>query len=597
MEFKNLIVPHLLRSWRPLLGGAVLGLVVVALSLVQSFFAGGLIESAQAGDSVAYPLLMVTVVATLSAVATGIQQLLLGVLTERSVAYWRRWFLRHFFFLPMLGRQSRSGGWFSSRLVTDPPLIGGFVGTRVVQAIQSGTALVASLVLLLWIDPVSTMVPVLLACLGVGSALLLAGPAGRMRTHIQEQNTLMSDGMETAVTATRLLIASNADDTQRSRISAYIETARREGVRLNAIYSVLGPITSTLMQVAYASVFVVGGWRVASGGLSFAEFITFLMLFSSFQESVQELSSVPGGISECRSAINHLYALRRFDGNRGAGEWTEDLGPSMVQVAPFSDGVIECPTQDVVPAAVTFSHVSFTYPGSDNPVLSDVSLTVPSQGLCVLVGPSGGGKSTCLGIVEGFFEADRGVINVLRCSLCASNLARLRSRIGYVDQDATIFSGTVLDNLVFGIADPPNEARMVEVLKETGLWALFSQNGGLNASVGRIGLSLSGGQRQRLAIARALLREPELLVLDEPTSNLDGMAEAQVRTLLKRISATRAVLMTAHRLSTILEADHVVVLQNGAVVDEGDHDALMSSCPYYRDLVFSQVPSSLSLVN
>lgn len=572
---------HILASWRPLAIGLALGIVGLVFSLIQPFWAGDLIERVQQSLSISKQLTVVVCLSVLGAITVGVQQLILGALSERSTSNWRHWFLGAFFHLPLLGRQSRSPGWYTSRLVTDPPLVGRFVGTILVQSLQSALMLVASLIVLIFIDPISVLVPVGFAALSLGVALLSARPAGSKRAAIQEQNSTMSETMGVSVSAAKLLIASNADTHQREKLNSAIDSARMHGTQLNKIYSFLGPITVTLMQIAYASVFVVGGWRVAAGQLSFPELITFLMIFGTFQNALQEVAAFPGGISECRAALKHMVELDSV---------TED--PEMTSLETTRERNSKTGDQpyslDETDSPVKFSGVQFTYPGEKRPAMANVTFEIPKRSLSVLVGSSGGGKSTSLGLIEGFFFPEAGSVTVFGDEMTPATAPALRDRIGFVDQDSTLLSGTVRENLAFGGKTPISDTEMIAALSEVGLWSWLEPRGGLDVGVGTSGVSLSGGQRQRMSIARALLKNPELLVLDEPTSSLDGLAEAQIRNVLRRLATTRTVVVTAHRLSTILESDWIVVLKDGEALDQGPHTALVDRCDFYRTLISAQ---------
>jgi ABC-type multidrug transport system fused ATPase/permease subunit len=568
---KSHLRTHILASSRPLAAGLAIGVIALTVGLIQPFWAGDLIERVQHGESIVMPLVVVVGLSAGGALLAGAQQLILGNLTEQSTARWRRWFLEAFMRLPLLGRQRRPAAWYSSRLVTDPPLVGRFVGTVAVQSAQSALTLVASLIVLVTIDPVSVIIPIGFAALSLVVALITARPAGRRRRAIQGENAIMSTAAETAVTAARLLLARNADGRIRDLATSSIDRARQEGTRLNLI---LGPITVTLMQVAYASVFVIGGWRVAEGHLGFAQLITFLMIFATFQSSLQEVSAFPGSLSECKAALDHFLEV----------EHIENEVRTPIAAPPQS----ETKSSSSASPAVEFERVGYAYPGNATEGLVDASFTLPQRKMSVFIGSSGGGKSTCLGLIEGFFLPADGTVRVFGEAMSPTTVEGIRRRIGYVDQESTLVGDTIRETLTFGADVLPSSEAMVASLHDVGLWKRLERLNGLDTDIGTGGLALSGGQRQRLAIARALLDDPDILLLDEPTSSLDGLAEAHVRRVLREIGQERTVVLTAHRLSTILEADWIVVLQDGRVVGAGTHDTLLRISSFYRELIAAQ---------
>ena len=238
--------------------------------------------------------------------------------------------------------------------------------------------------------------------------------------------------------------------------------------------------------------------------------------------------------------------------------------------------------------AVVFDNVSFGYPGG-GPVLHDVSFTVPYGTRTALVGPSGAGKSTLLALVERFYEITGGSIRVDGTDIRDLPRDALRRRLGYVEQEAPVLAGTLRDNLLLTAPDAGPD-RLLEVLDEVNLGNLVTRAPeGLDVQVGEGGVLLSGGERQRLAIARTLLGGAPILLLDEPTSNLDARNEAALRTAIATAASRRTLMVVAHRLSTVVDSDQIVVLEGGRVVAVGPHEQLLDTSPLYRELATHQL--------
>jgi ATP-binding cassette subfamily B protein len=248
----------------------------------------------------------------------------------------------------------------------------------------------------------------------------------------------------------------------------------------------------------------------------------------------------------------------------------------------------------VLPAAgdptpvLELDDVSFGYPDGTE-VLRGVSLSVPAGKRVALVGPSGAGKSTILALIEGFYPVTSGVVRWAGVDVRDLPRAAVRARLGYVEQEAPVLAGSVRDNLLLaapGASDP----ELWAVLADVGLTAVVQRSPrGLDVPVGDDGVLLSGGERQRLAIARSLLARPALLLLDEPTASLDARNEQLLRETLAAASADRSLLVVAHRLSTVLDSDQIVVLDGGRVVARGTHEELLDSSPLYRELAAAQL--------
>jgi ATP-binding cassette subfamily B protein len=225
----------------------------------------------------------------------------------------------------------------------------------------------------------------------------------------------------------------------------------------------------------------------------------------------------------------------------------------------------------------------------DRDVLRGVSFDVPRGTRVALVGPSGAGKSTVLSLIERFYDPTGGAILLGGRDIRTLEREALRAQFGYVEQDAPTLAGTIGDNLRLGSPDA-TDAECEGVLHAVNLTEVLERNPlGLRAPVGEDGVMLSGGERQRLALARALLAAPPILLLDESTSSLDGVNEQRMRDAIDAVAAGRTLIVIAHRLSTVVDSDLIVVLDHGRVVGQGTHSELVDSTPLYRDLARHQL--------
>ena len=227
--------------------------------------------------------------------------------------------------------------------------------------------------------------------------------------------------------------------------------------------------------------------------------------------------------------------------------------------------------------------------GEPRPVLRGVSFSAPRGKRTALVGPSGAGKSTILALIERFYDPNDGVVRLGGLDIRTLDRTALRSQIGYVEQDAPVLAGSLRDNLTLSTPDATDE-ECIAVLHAVNLSEVLERDpAGLGAAVGESGVMLSGGERQRLAIARALLAAPPILLLDESTSSLDGVNEQKMRAAIDAVAVDRTLIVIAHRLSTVVDSDQIVVLDHGQVIGTGTHSELVASTPLYRELAKHQL--------
>jgi ABC-type multidrug transport system fused ATPase/permease subunit len=258
-----------------------------------------------------------------------------------------------------------------------------------------------------------------------------------------------------------------------------------------------------------------------------------------------------------------------------------DLEPESPR-ATWSHGVEGAPRAEG-PAAVRFANVSFDY-GTGRSVLKDVSLDIAAGDIVALVGHSGGGKTTLVNLLLRFYEPTAGDVLVDRVPVRELPLAQLRAQIGVVSQDTFLFSGTIRDNIAYGTPNVPQD-RMVAAAQAAFVHDFVAKlPDRYETRVGERGAMLSGGQRQRIAIARALLRDPRILIFDEATSNLDAESERFVQQAIRSVARGRTVLLVAHRLSTAAWADKIAVIEGGEIVEMGTHEALLRQKGVYSRL-------------
>ncbi|MFI4892348.1 MAG: ABC transporter ATP-binding protein [Phycisphaerales bacterium JB058] len=243
-------------------------------------------------------------------------------------------------------------------------------------------------------------------------------------------------------------------------------------------------------------------------------------------------------------------------------------------------------------SSIAFDNVTFTYDGAERPALIDVSLEIAHGERVAFVGPNGSGKTTILSLVPRLFAPTAGRVLVDEQDIAEFNVTSLRQQIGAVTQETVIFPGTIRTNIAYGNGEPSDDAIRSAIERAHADEFIDRFEKGLETPVGEQGLTLSGGQRQRLSIARVILRDPAILILDEATSMIDADSEAKIADALNEFSAGRTTLIVAHRLSTVVSADRIVVMESGRIVDQGTHSELLNRCETYRTLARTQLVGS-----
>ncbi|PZH14275.1 ABC transporter ATP-binding protein [Streptomyces sp. NTH33] len=556
-----------------LVAGVVLGLLGVAAALGQPLAIGELIRAAGTNGSLTGPILLMVALFCADAGLSAVQAYIIGRAGEGIVHG-----VRH----RVVGRLLRSDlarfneyqqGDLFTRVVTDTSMARIALTQSLAQLVINGFMVLGGVVLMFFIDV--WLMLLTLGCLGVASVVSIAFARRLRKVAVQNREDTGEFGsdLQRVLTALPTVKASRAEAREQERLAERAEVARRSGVRVSALGAMLTPTMNVGMQVSLAVVFGAGMSRVARGTMAVADLTTFVMfLFYLVSPLVLFFLSV-GQFQQGRAAIQRVDELF-------------DIPEETLATEPAQHG-----PRAVVPGtpAVEFRGVHFSY--GRTPTLTGVDLTVPARGLTAIVGPSGAGKTTLFQLIERFYRTDEGTILVGGREISGLSLDTLRGLVGYVQQDSVAMRGTIRENLIY--ANPSaGEDEIREAVEMAGLKdVLDALPDGLESPLGEQGNGLSGGERQRLCIARTLLQKPAVMLLDEVTSNLDSDSELAFRHTLRRVSGQCAVVAIAHRMSTVVEADRIVVLEDGRVRAVGSHEELMERDELYRRLAGSQLGS------
>ncbi|MGW7691450.1 ABC transporter ATP-binding protein [Streptomyces asiaticus] len=554
---------------------AVLGLSLVsaAAALAQPLLVQRTLGAASGGSGLGTALALLVGVVVAAAALEGVQRYLLQRTAEGVVFMARRTLVETLLRLPVGEFDRRRTGDLISRVGADTTLLRSVVTGGLVDLGSGVVVALGAVVLMGSIDPPLLVVTLLSVGAGVVAVATVSRRVRHLSGRAQQAVGAMTASVERALTAVRTIRAARAEEREAAQVGRSAAAAYEAGLRVARLESLAVPLTNVAMQAALLSVLGYGSARVASGALDVADlvaFVLYLLLFvQPMAQALQAYTTFQAGLG----ALTRIEEVRALPTEPQAG-------PAAVH-RPVPVGPAHRP-------ALAFENVDFDYPDG-TPVLRGVSLDIPRGFRVALVGPSGAGKSTLLALAERFYEPTAGAVRLHGVDARELPFAVLRGQLGYVEQDAPALAGSLRDNLLLGAPDA-DDAALLRVLDAVNLCGLAHRAPqGLDAQVGDGGVLLSGGERQRLAIARVLLAAPPLLLLDEPTASLDARNEAALAEAIDSVSVNRTVLVVAHRLSTIVRSDLIVVLEEGRVVARGTHAELLDTSPLYRELAGRQL--------
>ncbi|MGC9453382.1 MAG: ABC transporter ATP-binding protein [Phycisphaerae bacterium] len=491
------------------------------------------------------------------------------VKVSSSVAFdIRRDLWRHMQRLSLGYHQSRPTGTLLTRLMNDiavsQQMVQGGIGNVV---IDSGSGIIALIVLL------SISWELTLIVLGVMPlyAILYRKLNPRLRQasyDVQEQRSVMSGSAVERLNGIALIQSFAQEKSEQRHFRDHAGELRGRSIRRGRLHQSISSLSNLLVAFGSAGVWVVGGYLAVRGRLTSGEIIQFTATAALLYLPIRRFSEINNVYQMSIAAIERVFEV--FD----------DV--PAVQDKP------DVRRRSVERGEIEFDHVSFSYRRDKPPVLHDVSFHIEPGRRVAVVGESGAGKSTLVTLIPRLFDVTEGAIRIDGVDVRDYRLRDLRRSIGIVLQETILFSGTIRENLRYGRKDA-TEDEIVEAAKVANAHRFIVElPDGYDTEVGEHGVSLSGGQRQRVSLARAILQDPKVLILDEATSSLDSESENLIVEAMQRVMAGRTSLVIAHRLSTILDADRILVLSKGRLVEDGPHDELLARNGAYRHLFEQQ---------
>ncbi|WP_328478186.1 ABC transporter ATP-binding protein/permease [Actinoplanes sp. NBC_00393] len=543
--------------------GLALGLVANAAGLATPMVTKWVLDSFSDGVDLAGPIGVLLGLVVIGAAITLWQWILMGTLAEQIVLDARTSIISRYFRARVGDLQRRPTGELVTRVTSDTQLMHEASGS-LVGLINAGVGLIGTLILMAVLD-LTLLGCTLISVVLVSAVMAMLLPKiSTAQTAAQDSIGKLGASLEGSLRAIRTVKASRAETRQSEQIIGTARDAAAHSVRAAKVAATVWTISWSGINLAVILILAVGAWRAHLGLLEVSSLVAFLLyvfqLMGPISELTQNMTALQSGIAAA-GRINELstIALEPHEQSRPGG-------------APDLDGPV-----------LVLQDVTARYGPDAPPAVRGIDLEIPRRGHTAVVGPSGAGKTTLFSLLLRFLEPDGGQILLDGRPYATWSHDEVRSRLAYVEQETPVVPGTIGDNLRFTHPDATDE-ELLAVLRSVQLDDKINElPDGLDTSLSST--DVSGGQRQRIALARALLRTPEVLLLDEATAQVDGLTEAAVQDCIRSRASSGAVVTIAHRLSTVLDADRIIVMDDGRIRAQGTHASLYATDALYRSLV------------
>lgn len=576
---------HLWQHARPhrrvLVIGVGLGLLATAADLATPLVTKGILDGLATAAPIGPAVALLGVLLVVGSVVGLLQAILLGRLAERIILSARTAMVTRLFRVRVPELDLRAPGEMVARVTSDTVLIREATTSSVTNFVNGAVGLVGALVLMGVLDLVLLASTIGVLVVVAALSLSLMPRLARYQQQTQEAVGQIGGRLEGALRALRTVKASRAEARETDEVLAHARTAARLGSKAVEVEAVSWTIVGTGMNLAVMLVLGIGAWRVGTGALEVSALVAFLLYVFQLMLPTMLLSM---GVTSLQSGLAAAARIAEVDGM--AVEVAEPPAPTPPAPEDAVAGVdavaLAAPAGQDDPV-LRLRDVVLRYPGAPQPALDGVSIDIARRGHTAIVGPSGAGKTTAFSLLLRFLEPERGSVTLDGRPFATWSLHELRRRIAYVEQDTPLVPGSLRRNLIYaapGVEESALWAALRTVRLEERVSALPE---GLDTELAAT--TVSGGERQRIAVARALVARPRILLLDEATAQMDGLTEAAVARGIAELARHGAVVTIAHRLSTVIEADRIILLEAGRVRATGTHDELLATDELYQDLV------------
>jgi len=488
---------------------------------------------------------------------------ILSVGAQRMISELRAKVQKKILKLPINFFDNNKSGALVSRVMTDVEGVRNLVGTGLVQLVGGTLTAIIALIALIninWIMTVCVLVPVLIFAIIIMKAFGYIRPIFKTRGKI---NAEVTGRLTETLNGIRVIKGFNAEEQENKSFEKGVENLFQNVKKSLTSTALITSSSVFLLGVATLAITGIGGYFMMGDSMSQGEFFAFIFYLGLMVAPIVQMSNIGSQITEAMAGLDRTQELMNMEEENDPNVRTELINE--------------------VNGEIVFDNVSFSYEESKE-VIHNVSFEAPKGSVTALVGSSGSGKSTIAGLAATFLNPETGTVTLDGVDLAKVNLSSYRRNLGVVLQDDFLYEGTIRENILFS---KPDASESDVIAAVTGAYVNeFTDrfDDGLDTLIGERGVKLSGGQRQRISIARALLADPKIIILDEATSNLDTESESFIQKSLGLLMKDRTTFVIAHRLSTIQQADQILVIEDGRIVEKGKHDELIDQKGRYHDL-------------
>ena len=550
-------------------------LISAVIGLFPSIITGRIVDQALVGKNMQLLiqlLLLALVTLTVSQAILVLQSYINSYISQRIIFDMQNQMYAHLQQMPHSFYTSEKQGDILTRMESDISGVGTVITGTLTTSVSNIAVMVATLIALFSMNWKMALVGIAIIPMTLIPARKVGKTRWKLLTDVQNErdkmNQLITETL--SVSGSMLMKLFTREQSEYDRFVRVNDNVTRLSLKEQRSGKWFLMILGTLSQIGPLLIYFTGGWLIISQG---------------------DATLTIGTITAMIALVNRLYGPVNSLLNLGV-DFTRSLA-LFTRIFDYYDKEVTIKSKpdaikpDLSQTEICYDHVTFTYE-QKAPILNDVSFEIPSGKMYAIVGPSGSGKSTLVNLLLRLYDVDSGSVSINGTDVRDFDVAYLRANIGVVTQDAYLFNGTIRENLLYAKQDATQE-ELENACKLANIYDFVAaQELGFDAMVGNRGLKLSGGEKQRLSLARVVLKDPKILVLDEATSSLDSISENAIQNALERVMTGRTSIVIAHRLSTVLAADHILVVKDGVIAEQGTHDQLLEQNGVYRELYETQ---------